>query len=273
MKSIKLFLLGMFLLANQLFGQKYFFKQEYAPKSEYEMIMNMNGNIDMKMNIKGKKGEIKNSEIKMQMNININTKDKKQDKIPFVMEYKTFEMKMKMDGKEVNMNENPLKMLKIMGEIENGNQFKGLEVEGGDQIAKAVLEKQLSQMSQYAVEFPKEGMNVGESFVHRVPYAMDVLQGIDANMEMAITYTLKKVEGNIAYFDTKTMANIDAKTEHIVMNIIGNGDGVAELDMNVNQFSKMDSDIKMKAKLDMGKEGDAEILYDIKSKMQTKKLK
>lgn len=275
MKNFKLFLLAMCLWASNVFGQKYFFKQEYTPNSEYEMVMDLVGNTDMKVTAPKLGEQTMKMEQDMKMSMKINTQKLEGNKIPFSMKYSNFEMKMKMNGQEMNSKENPLGLMETTGVIENGNKMSIIDIRGKavSEEIKEMIKNQSSQMSQFAVDFPKDGMQVGDTFMQKIPYHMKSPQGIDMVMEMRMHYKLTKVEGENADFDT--ILEMDMKIGNDKMEIVGKaeGQGKSVFNTKINQFSKMDSDMQMRMTMDMGEIGKMTTLSDMKTTMQTKKLK
>lgn len=275
MKNLKFTLLLFCFLSIKAFGQRYFFKQEYQPNSEYEIVMDLVGNTDMKV-IAPKLGEqTMKMEQDMKMSMKIITQKLEENKIPFSMKYSNFEMKMKMNGKEMNSKENPLSSMETTGVIENGNKISIIDIKGKavSEEIKEMIKNQNTQISQFAVDFPKEGMQVGDTFIQKIPYHMKSPQGIDMVMEMRMYYKLIKVEGENADFDT--ILEMDMKIGNDKMEIIGKaeGQGKSVFNTKINQFSKMDSDMQMRMIMDMGEIGKMTTLSDMKTTTQTKKLK
>lgn len=278
MKSIKLFLLGMFLLANQLFGQKYFFKQEYAPKSEYEMETDMASENNMEVAEPNKKVEKIKMLQEMKMKISMTTDKKKENKVPFVMKYTNFEMKTDVNGQEMYSKENPLKSMETIGVIEDGNKFSVTDIRGDNinESIKEVIRNQNIQMAQFAVNFPKDGMKIGDTFVQNMPYSVNIPQTADIELDNYIEYKLKKVENNKAYFDTKMemkMKGQGQEKEGFNIFVEGKGVGLAEFDMNIGQFISMYLGLEVITRMDIGDVGKMKGKSDIALSIHTKKLK
>lgn len=274
MKKNPLILVLFIFLSINVFGQKkYHFKQEYFPNSEYEMDMLTFTDGDMNFTVKDSAVSVQ-MKMEMKMGYNITTQKAYQNKVPFSMRYSDIEMKMNVEGKEISMNKENLLEIELVGEIEDGNKMKIDEIKGSmSNDIKQILNKNISQFSQYAVDFPKEGMEIGDSFALKIPYSTKTLQGIDVKMNMQIIYKLISVKEDIAYFDTQVEATMDGDMEqNQFLSMVMSGGGTSEFDIKQSQFSKFDSDIDLIMDMKM-KEGEMKMHFKVKSNLVQKKIK
>lgn len=276
MKKSKLFLLAMSLFASSVFGQRYFFKQEFAPNSEYETSIEVKGNISMKMDNKEKQEDIPNVKMNTKMELLMITENEEQGKIPFMMKYQNMAILMEAGEEKKDFDLNKiLEDVKIKGEILEGIKLNVSDIEGVDWATRALIENNISDLHRSIVSFPKEGMELGESFMQKVPYAQQTPQGVGLAMDMEITYTLTKVENNVAYFDmiTDIVMNGKKEDEKFAISMIGKGNGRAKFDVLMNYFFKIDSDLEMKMEMSEKGKDKMEMLYNFIYDIQTKKLK
>lgn len=253
MKNIKLFsfVLGFFSLIVFGQNQKYFFKQEYFPNSEYEIQNRTNMTSDIR--IIGNKNILKsihsnNMGIKMTMDYtsNLITEIPKGNNIPFSYKFSKMTSEMEIGGIKRNMN-SPFESVKIIGEFIDGKimKFNEIDTEGKENAyVKELMNRIKNGMAVYQyVEFPTKGLKIGESFIQSFPYKLDALDKIDGELEANITYILKEVKDNKAFFDllVDMKMNFDIKsddTHHQKINesnISGSGTGKMVFDSLINQ--------------------------------------
>jgi hypothetical protein len=83
----------------------------------------------------------------------------------------------------------------------------------------STMRKVISQIS-----LPEQKIKVGKSFVREMPINIPIGK-FNLNMTNTITYTLKKVENNKAYFDIIQVYGINSKNTDLSMKADGSGSG------------------------------------------------
>lgn len=240
--KFKMLLLAGFLLTTKIFGQTYYFKQEYLPNSEYEMEVSKDVESETSMLFNGKSDNIKSYSMQktMGMKFLFITNEEKNGKIPFTMKISDLGTEIEVEGKgKKRYKDNLLSDLEMNAEIIDDNKIHFDNVE--DKVKQEVIKIILAEISQHSVDFPKEGMSLGDSFSVKIPYNVPSTTGRSLSLDIKIYYTLTKVEKNKAFFDTKT--NMVMKTEQkekMGMEVMASGTGVSEFDTEINQFSKID---------------------------------
>lgn len=247
MKNFKLFLLAMCLWVSNVFGQKYFFKQEYAPNSEYEMT----SKVLVKM--------ITNSEIDiyLEKEYHLSLNEEERNKTPFILKYSTKDMSVKLNGKDAPKKSNPISNIKLSGEIINGNQINVVKIYDLKPSLHHLVKGNMSLFSLIKVDFPKNGIEIGETFEQNVLLQVPI-QNREINASM--TYRLVNVINNVAFFDIEKIT--------IDKSFVGNVDvkwkGNAEFNIEKGYFSKVEIDIEMSSDNETGKIN--EVIYQKKLK-------
>lgn len=102
------------------------------------------------------------------------------------------------------------------------------------------------------IQFPARAMKVGESFTQDKPFNL-ANGGKNIDIKTVVTYTLKSIKGNLAYFDTREIitTNIHAKqaSKKAEVKTSGIGKGVMIYDM-ANNFATSKTD-NLNTKMDM----------------------
>lgn len=273
MKNVKLFsfILGFFSLIVLGQEQKHFFKQEYFPNSEYlmETKMQMDGKMSFDDSLVQKMPKDTPREIEMSMNLENNRhffiEGLQNGTIPFEYDFFLTKSLMIINGKEVSASL-PEKAIKVKGQIRDGNKIEIKDVEGkeiNESVKKMMAER--SYQARNYIDFPKEGLVIGERFTQAIPYNVNIPGMGDMEMKMEVVYTLKEIRNNTGVFlvDAKMDTNIDVNN----MNIVMLGKGEMLFDRDVNQFSYFDLELDIDMKMDMAGQGN--ILYKSKAKTIT----
>ena len=136
----------------------------------------------------------------------------------------------------VNGKDMPIPMPKntstrMFGHITAGGQMS-VDSLNGQKIPDSVAQKTLGMMNSMMrmVKFPDHPLKVGESFTQQIPLNIPMLNGMSNNI--ATTYTLVSVQGNIANFDVKQDMNMhmDIKGK-VTISMTGAGTGKMTYDI------------------------------------------
>ena len=248
------------LLTNFVFAQKqYHFTQKVYPNSEYTMQNNsvvngeikFSGNPDVLEQMK-KSGQKNPMTMKTTSYSEVKTVTQKetQKNIPFELTFTKSKTDVEMNGQKTD-SPNPFLNTKIIGSYENGSHMKIEKIEGNlDENTKKMLMDMTAQM-QTEVNFPNEGLNIGDSFTNKNPMKMPIPNVGEMNMTINTTYTLKKVENNEAYFDVDQDFVMNSDSSQMNLDASGKGTGKSIFSIDKNLFSNMDSDVKMQMKIKM----------------------
>lgn len=97
------------------------------------------------------------------------------------------------------------------------------------------------------IKYPNKKIKVGESFEQKNPISMPIAD-VTIEMEINSTYTLKKIENGIGYFDINQVYTIKSATKDYKMTLDGTGKGKIQYDLEKQFFTKyyleMDMDLK-----------------------------
>lgn len=237
----------MSLFASSVFGQRYFFKQEYAPNSEYEMA----SKVLVKM--------ITNSEIEIysEKEYHLITSEIIKNKTPFTLQYSTKNMKIKVNEKEVPTKSNPISNVKVSGEVVEGNNIVISKIHNLDTSLHSIVKGNLNLISFNKVDFPKNGIQIGDLFEQRVVFQ---IPNDKKDVNIIITYRLTNVINDNAYFDIEKATIDKNRNEDINMEL----KGVAEFDVKNGYFSKIEMKIEISSHNKIGKIN--EVIYQKKLK-------
>ena len=132
-----------------------------------------------------------------------------------------------------------------------------------DEYLKEEIKKSMDDI-QLILNFPTEGMEVGDQFVESKPMSLPLVGLGNANLNILSTYILKKVEKDMAYFDIEQTVEVtnDDKTKDI--NVHGSGDGKVEYDVKNTVISSFDNDIFIELNLSVNA-----VLVNSKSNIKT----
>lgn len=266
MKSFKTSLLLLSLCSLSVLGQekKFLFKQIFKPNSEYSMMMNNDS--DSHLKISGdeatteeieKSGVTNNQNFKANTNceIKITTSEQTKNEVPFTWAYEKMSFEMDMNGEKIQ-KDIPLNGVVITGKYVAGNKtvFDEIKGENIDEAKKAMF-NQILKNTYDNVDFPENGLSIGESFTQTYPFEMQLPTSSSLKMKINTTYKLMKVENQNAYFDLEQnfVMTADSNSDALNMNIeaTGNGKGKTVFDMTNNFFSDKETDISMNMKLNM----------------------
>ena len=116
-----------------------------------------------------------------------------------------------------------------------------------EQSIKQAVEKMMASLN-----FPKEPIQIGDSFSNSIPVTIPV-QGItNVNISITTHYKLMRIENNLAYFDIVQDFDLNSEGEKDKTVLKGHGNGKMVYDRNLFQMISMTttSKIKMQAEKD-----------------------
>jgi len=140
---------------------------------------------------------------------------------------------------------------KIYGKKEIGQTpvFDSISAKGAQkQFKDAMFEAMKATVSKSFI--PAKKLKVGESFVQELPLSIP-MGPMELQMTNKMTYTLTKIEGGKAYFDTKSV--LTASTEVQGQELKGNGTGTGKViyDIATSYNILQEDDVAMQMDMDM----------------------
>jgi hypothetical protein len=105
------------------------------------------------------------------------------------------------------------------------------------------------------IKFPDRPMRIGESFTQEKPFSVASGQK-NIGIKTTVTYTLKSIKGNLAYFNTKEAITMDVtgqkSDKKVDMKTNGNGKGTMVYDIANNLAIAKADNVDMKMDMHMG---------------------
>ena len=173
-----------------------------------------------------------NAAMTMQMECAIKTGAPAADKtFPYQMGFDMPSMTVNVNGKDMPIPMPKNTSTRMFGHITAGGQMS-VDSLNGQKIPDSVAQKTLGMMNSMMrmVKFPDHPLKVGESFTQQIPLNIPMLSGMSNNI--ATTYTLVSVQGNVANFDVKQDMNMhmDIKGK-VTISMTGAGTGKMTYDI------------------------------------------
>jgi hypothetical protein len=262
MKKIKLIaaLLVFTVAANA--QQSVVFKMKFLPNRTYNSTVKMGMKMEMsQIPAKGKKSpkQVANTQMKTATDATI-TYDiktgasKSTGAIPVTFKYVDMTSKSTMNGKEIAAPKNPMIGKQLFGEYSAEGKMHIDSVEGAgknDQL-KQMLTQVVNKM-QTQIKFPEKALKIGETFNQDIPFAMPAA-GMDMQMMVKMSYKLKAIKNNLAYFDIVQTLNFNMNKTGTKMVVNGTGSGAGKMVYNISQNypEVYDSNLDMKYNMMMG---------------------
>ena len=100
------------------------------------------------------------------------------------------------------------------------------------------------------IKYPNVKIKVGESFEQKNPMSMPIAN-VTITMEINSTYTLKKVENGIGYFDIEQVYSIISADKDYKMEVEGTGSGKIDYDIEKQFFTNFYLEMGMKLKTEL----------------------
>jgi hypothetical protein len=158
-----------------------------------------------------------------------------------------------MSGKEIPTPQNPMQDAKIYARFTKDMKTELDSIQGGtlDQNIEAIFKSAIEQFAK-SIDFPEEPLQIGSSFENKMPFNVPMGNMGAGKMEMKINtqYTLKKLEGDLAYFDIDQELTMDASNEALNMKASGSGKGFMEFNIKEKYFTKYDTTLPMNMEMD-----------------------
>jgi len=253
MKTLVLFLLAGATVNATAQQQEILFKQEIKPDKQYTWIVKSVSNSSL--DVSGSEEEIQKMKTEGQTFPSIResssedirvlkTGSIKVDKsFPATLTYiKSTEINVENGKRTASRNPDPI--ISISGIYDSKNKFKVVSVI--DSSNQALSKKQFyayktnyEKLQKKLSIFPNKPIKIGESFDHKGKARL-LFPGCSNPVIMTISsnYKLKKIENNIAAFDIVKTVGLDVSSQKGNMNVIGNGIGIAEFDINLSYIVK-----------------------------------
>lgn len=158
---------------------------------------------------------------------------------PFIVTVTNFSSKNIVNGKEQpGQQNNPVRGARSQGAITADGKMhtETITFIRADENTKKAIVNMINKFGDQ-VQFPAKPMKIGESFTQDKPFNL-ANGGKNVDIKTVVTYTLKSIKGNLAYFDTKEIitSNIKAqkanKKADVKTNGIGKGTMVYDITNN-----------------------------------------
>ena len=254
MKTFKLVLLLFITSASLVFGQekRYFFKYEFQPNSKYLVDLKTSTEVEVYTKNKDVSKDLKSGRGKIGVDVrgHIFTDKKREEDVPAVIEYSNLFLEEEYNEEKSGKRKISLKEAKIEGEFLKGNELivNNILVESTAPIRMLLLE--ITSKNYQSVDFPKEGIKIGDSFDMVIPYKQSIPNAGDIEMKMNVKYTLLKVEKEEAYFDMLIdFVMGDKNVKNMDLSASGDGKGFLLFDMKNNYFTSQNIDMTINLKL------------------------
>lgn len=241
MKYTLSFLFSMLVLSA--FAQEvYQFNPEFKENSTYKTNMVMSTSAKVLEGPEQMKAMEATMGNKMTMDLSMTTSSANTiGKTPFQIKYDKMETVSPMMPDGIPGMDDILKDVVIHGTVTEGIKLEVDSISGGDNpIMNNALSQGVQQMTQ-SIEFPKDGMKIGDSFEQDLSKT-GALAAQMPGSTMTATYTLTKVEGDMAYFDYAISMQ---GTMGGIMTMTGEGKGVSTYDLSHNYMTGMNGVITM----------------------------
>lgn len=200
----------------------------------------------------------------------------------------------KLENPKVTLSNNYIESTNSTGSLKNGQfpltiKFEGDEksmIPGGTTIYGHVISGETPRLdsinapkldSIYKIDFlssmqkvisqislPEQKIRLGENFVREMPINIPVGK-FNFNLKNTITYTLKKIENNKAYFDIIQVYSLDLKNTDLPLKAKGSGNGqiIYDIENTFYLYYELNSTINMEV-------SNKEINFKVDSESHTK---
>lgn len=144
------------------------------------------------------------------------------------------------------IEKNPFSGTKIRGRYDKYNRF----------LIDSIIGQRLTPKMRYfhtetirglekKIIFPQKIIKVGDTFENESPLNIPI-QGMDpVKANIKIYYILKEIRGNIALFEFKQIVRLDSSWGQDNINLVGEGKGVFEYNIDEHQVTKYNSELPM----------------------------
>lgn len=218
-------------------GQETFeFESKVNPEKTYTLSMNMSSTNQVKYSTERTDLKDKISEGNSSTAMTRITTTKKLDgegQFPATITYGEI-----ITTKNGNKTENP-----NTGTIVNGfykeNRLNVQEViseQLNDQTKKSI--KNALENVKPDIEFPKNPLQIGDSFEHKMPMTIPVEGANPVKINIIKKFTFKNINENIASFDLNQIIQLNTEVEQVNVVASGKGNGTVEFDVSENHIIK-----------------------------------
>ncbi|UJH66527.1 hypothetical protein [Allomuricauda sp. SCSIO 65647] len=268
------------ILSTLLFGslvsaqEAFIFKTRFEPNSKYitKTISKANSTVNFNADaaiLEGMKSNGMELPIVMQQESDMTIINQTHEKdgegnVPFTIFYDKMEASTTMNGNTMPQEKNPFLGVKIYGEysFEGKMKLDSIAGEGLDEQIKNTLKATLVQ-AQNLVEFPKDPIQEGDSFINNTP--MTIPMGNMKPMEIIIisTYHLKKIEGQIAFFDIAQSISMATGQEN--MNLKAEGEGTGKMQYDIANYLMIRNETILPMKMEMEMPNNMKMLMEMQT--------
>lgn len=253
-KSKKMVLLIMPFLLGLGGSKGYYFKTTVNPNSSYKMIMRITMN--SKVNYDGDSlfiEKLNYQGVKLPLSIETYKAIGMSAKTNSLRSDSTFVMTSSFDydtsltirnGDTVNTPMKILEGLKIASVYSKDLGVKGIEVIGSNlpEEQKHLIAEMVGKMYQN-IKYPDKPMKIGDSFTQTLPTQIPINTQKIIDMNIQVTYALRGVDGNKAFFDTITKMALNDSTGAV--KFILNGEGSGKLIHDIQRNYPIESNSNM----------------------------
>ncbi len=232
----------------------YYFKTTVNPNSSYKMIMRITMN--SKVNYDGDSlfiEKLNYQGVKLPLSIETYKAIGMSAKTNSLRSDSTFVMTSSFDydtsltirnGDTVNTPMKILEGLKIASVYSKDLGVKGIEVIGSNlpEEQKHLIAEMVGKMYQN-IKYPDKPMKIGDSFTQTLPTQIPINTQKIIDMNIQVTYALRGVDGNKAFFDTITKMALNDSTGAV--KFILNGEGSGKLIHDIQRNYPIESNSNM----------------------------
>lgn len=182
----------------------------------------------------------------------VTQKRDKKGEIPATITYGEMISTTTTNGK-VDVQKNPLEGVNMLVTYDKENilRIDSILSDAIDPQMKSMM-KNLVESLQQSIKFPDKPMKVGDSFYLEIPLTIPIAGMNPITMKINTTYFLKKIKGNLAYFDIEQTISMDMNEEEYRIAASGSGDGKIEYDITESYMTKYSSNLPMVMTFNMG---------------------
>ncbi len=241
--------------------QEIVFKSKFLPEKEYfttsstdsKNIIDVSGPKERMLKLKENGFDfpiesISQTELKTEMK---NGKKQNDESFLYTMLYKSINTTTILNGVKEE-KENPMTGLIIEGKYKSNGQVEVLNIisEKVNDATKNSIKSSLESITQ-SIPFPKKPMKIGDSFNEVIPMTIPVADLANVNVIISTTYTLDKIDNDIAYFDLIQEIELNMDQESTTIKAEGKGSGKAIFDTKFSFVSDFGTDLKMNISIEV----------------------
>lgn len=197
---------------------------------KFPMIMNMENNVGM--------------DIKTAM-------PNAQNRIPAVTNIRIQDIKMTVNGQTTPLP-NILKSQVMYGSYSPVGTTFVLDSLAGKKLGDTLTQKMQKTFENYQskIQFPNTPMKVGDTFTQDLPLNIPLIS-TPSDVKAKTIYTLRSIEGNKAFFDTKNNLDMALNLQGISMTVVGDGNGKMVYDITSNYATSITMNMNLNYTMNM----------------------